>query len=64
MKTSTATVITMLGLLITFGGVGTIENDISSDGLMTGMLVSIVGLLMMYCGVLALRVSDYYDARG
>jgi len=64
MKTSTATVITMLGLLITFGGVGTIENDLSSDGLLMGMLVSIVGLLMMYCGVLALRVSDYYDARG
>ena len=64
MKTSTATVITMLGLLITFGGVGTIENDLSSDGLLMGRLVSIVGLLMMYCGVLALRVSDYYDARG
>ena len=53
----------MLGLLITFGGVGTIERDISSDGLLMGMLVSIVGLLMMYCGVIALRVSDYYDAR-
>ena len=63
MKTSTATVITMLGLLITFGGVGTIENDLSSNGLLVGMLVSIVGLLMMYCGVIALRVSDYYDAR-
>ena len=54
----------MLGLLITFGGVGTIENDVSSDGLLMGMLVSIVGLLMMYCGVIALRVSDYYDTRG
>ena len=64
MKTSTATVITMLGLLITFGGVGTIENDLSSDGLLIGMLVAIVGLLTMYCGVIALRVSDYYDARG
>jgi len=63
MKTSTATLIAMLGLLITFGGVGTIEQDISSDGLLIGMLVSIVGLLMMYCGVIALRVSDYYDAR-
>ena len=63
MKTSTATVITMLGLLITFGGVGTIENDLSSDGLLTGMVEAIVGLMMMYCGVIALRVSDYYDAR-
>ena len=53
----------MLGLLLTMGGVGGIENSQDSETMLTASLVSIVGLLMMYCGVIALRVSEYYDER-
>jgi hypothetical protein len=63
MKTSTATILAMLGLLLTMGGVGGIENSQDSDAMLTASMVSIVGLLMMYCGVIALRVSEYYDER-
>jgi hypothetical protein len=63
MKTSTATILAMLGLLITFGGVGGIENSQDSETMLTASVVSIVGLMMMYCGVIALRVSEYYDQR-
>jgi hypothetical protein len=63
MKTRTAMIITMFGLLLTMGGVGGIEQSLDNEALVSSMLVSIVGLLMMYCGVIALRVSEYYDAR-
>ena len=48
------------GLILTFGAVGGIE--VAEDGQLVGtMLLAIVGLLTMYCGVLGLRNSDYYD---
>ena len=48
------------GLILTFGAVGGIE--VAEDGQLLGtMLLAIVGLLTMYCGVLGLRNSDYYD---
>jgi hypothetical protein len=43
--------------------VGGIENSINDNELMASMLVSITGLAIMYCAILALRVSDYYDER-
>jgi uncharacterized membrane protein HdeD (DUF308 family) len=64
MKSSTAMLVTMIGLLITFGGVGGIENSVTNEAMLGSMLVAIVGLLVMYCGTIALRVADYYDQRG
>lgn len=50
------------GLLVTFGAVGGIE--VAQDGELLGaMILAIVGLLTMYCGVLGLRNSDFYDER-
>jgi hypothetical protein len=43
--------------------VGGIEQSISDSELLAAMLVSITGLAIMYCAILALRVSDYYDER-
>jgi hypothetical protein len=63
MKTSTAFFVLITGLLITIGAVGGIEVSVSNSDLMSSMLVAILGLLVMYCGVLALRTADYYDAR-
>ena len=50
------------GLLITFGSVGGIEFATDAQ-LLSCMFFAVIGLLAMYCGVLALRVSDYYDER-
>ena len=50
----------VVGLLITFGAVGGIEVSVSNTDLMSSMLVAIVGLLVMYCGVLGLRNAEFY----
>jgi hypothetical protein len=60
MTTKAAMFVFISGLLITFGAVGGIE--VAQDEQLLGtMLLAIVGLLTMYCGVLGLRNSDYYD---
>lgn len=63
MTTKQAMFVFIVGLLITFGAVGGIEQSVSNTDLMSSMVIAILGLLVMYCGVIALRVSDYYDAR-
>jgi len=49
------------GLILTFGGVGGIENSIDNSQLIGSMLLAILGLLAMYAGSLGLRNSSYYD---
>jgi len=61
MKSSTSMFVVIVGLLITFGAVGGIENSVTDQELLGSMLIAIVGLLTMYVGVISLRVSDYYD---
>jgi hypothetical protein len=62
MKSSTAMFVFITGLLMTFGAVGGVENSLTDTELLSALAVSVVGLLTMYCGVLGLRNSDYYDA--
>jgi hypothetical protein len=49
------------GMILTMFGVGGVENSITNTELLGALAVSVVGLLIMYCGTLAIRVSDYYD---
>jgi hypothetical protein len=63
MTSRTAGILGFLGFLLTAFGVGGIEQSISDGELMASMLVSITGLAIMYCGVAALKVSEYYDER-
>jgi hypothetical protein len=63
MTTNTAAILAFLGFLLTAFGVGGIEQSISDGELMASVLVSITGLAIMYCGVAALKVSEYYDER-
>jgi hypothetical protein len=49
------------GLLLTFGAVGGIEVSVSNSDLMSSMVVAIVGLLVMYAGMLGLKGAAYYD---
>jgi hypothetical protein len=48
----------IVGLIITFGGVGGIEVSGNDRELLGSMIVSILGLATMYCGLLALKVLD------
>lgn len=47
-----------VGFFLTFGGVGSIEQSTDGAGLLTGVAVAIVGLMIMGCGTLAMRVLD------
>ena len=47
-----------VGFLLTFGGVGGIENSMDNAELVTGVLVSGVGLLIMWVGTLGMQVLD------
>jgi uncharacterized membrane protein YgdD (TMEM256/DUF423 family) len=61
MNTRTAGILAFLGFLLTAFGVGGIEQSINDSELFGAMIVSITGLAIMYCGVAALKVSEYYD---
>ena len=60
MSEKSAMFLVITGLLVTMGGVGGIENSIENSALLTSMLVAIVGMAVMYCGVLGLRNADLY----
>jgi len=49
------------GLLITFGAVGGIEASADDQGLLSGLLLSGVGLMIMWVSVLAQNTASYYD---
>jgi uncharacterized membrane protein len=63
MTSKTAAVLGFLGFLLTLGGVGGIETSITDTALLQSILVSCVGLALMYCAVSALKVSDYYEGK-
>lgn len=50
-----------VGLLMTLGGVGSVELSMDNLALATGVVVSGVGLLVMWVGTLGLRRAEYYD---
>jgi hypothetical protein len=47
-----------VGLLLTLGGVGSIELSMSNGALLSGVLVSGVGLLIMWVGTLGMKRLD------
>jgi len=61
MKTNTAMFLVITGMILTMFGVGGVENSITNTELLGALAVSVVGLLIMYAGTVAIRVSDYYD---
>ena len=61
MKSNTAFFVFIVGFLLTAGGVGGIETSVNDSDLLGAMLISILGLMIMYCGTAAMKVSDYYD---
>ena len=64
MKDSTAMGMFVAGLVLVMLGMGGVEGSMDTVGLLQGLLVSIVGLMTMGVGVLAIRVNsstDYYN---
>jgi ABC-type Mn2+/Zn2+ transport system permease subunit len=64
MKDSTAMAMFVAGLILTMLGAGGIEASMDNVGLAQGVLVSIVGLMTMGVGVLAIKVnsnSNFYN---
>ena len=63
MKDSTAMGMFVAGLVLVMLGMGGVEGSMDTVGLLQGLFVSIVGLMTMGVGVLAIRVNgstDYY----
>ena len=47
-----------VGFLMAFGGVGGVEQSITNVELVQSLAVAIVGLAVMGCGVLAIKVAQ------
>jgi len=60
MTEKSAIFVFIIGLLITLGGVGGFENSMETTAMLDSLVVSIVGLAIMYCGALGLRNSNLY----
>jgi hypothetical protein len=58
MSEKSAMFLVITGLVMTMAGVGGIENSFETVELIQSILVSIVGLAVMACGALAIRVQQ------
>ena len=61
MTTKAAMFVFITGLLVTFGAVGGIEQSVTDSDMMSAMVIAIVGLLVMYAGMLGIRNAHMYD---
>ena len=52
-----AGIVGIAGFILTMGGVGGIELSDTSDQMLSSSLVAILGLLAMYCAVLAMKIN-------
>ena len=58
MTERSAMFLVITGLIMTMAGAGGIENSIATVDLLQSIAVSIVGLAVMGCGALAIRVQQ------
>jgi hypothetical protein len=58
MNSNTSMILFTVGLLMTLGGVGGIEHSMDNAGLISGVLVSGVGLLVMWVGTMGLNSNQ------
>jgi hypothetical protein len=61
MTTKGAMFVFIVGMLMTMGAVGGIEQSVSNDDTMSSMVIAVVGLLTMYCGTLGLNRAHLFD---
>jgi hypothetical protein len=58
MSEKSAMFLIITGLILTMFGVGGVENSIETVDLLQSIAVAIVGLAVMACGALAIRVQQ------
>jgi hypothetical protein len=58
MSEKSAMFLVITGLVMTMAGVGGVENSLATVELLQSLAVSVVGLCVMGCGVLAIRVQQ------
>jgi uncharacterized membrane protein len=58
MSEKSAMFLVAVGLLMAFGGVGGVEQSIATIELVQSIAVALVGLAVMGCGVLAIKVQQ------
>lgn len=61
MKTRTAMILFIFGMILTMFGVGGVEQSVEDTALISSLAVSVLGLLLMYVGTLAVKNGEYYD---
>jgi hypothetical protein len=61
MTERTAAVLAAMGFLLTMFGVGGIESSITDTELLSSLAVSCVGMGLMWCATLAIRVASSYE---
>lgn len=55
---NSSTFLMIVGFLLTFGGVGGIENSMTSPELLGSTAVAILGLGTMWCGMRMMQILD------
>jgi hypothetical protein len=50
----------IVGFLMTFGGVGGVENSVTDAAFLGATAIACLGLAVMYCGVLMMKVRESY----
>jgi len=58
MNSTSANFLMITGLLFTMGGVGGIEHSVTDADMGTALLVSILGMSVMWCGVRMMQILD------
>ncbi len=58
MSEKSAMFLVFVGMLMAMGGVGGVENSIETLELVQSFVVALVGVCVMGCGVLAIRVQQ------
>ena len=61
MTTKGAMFVFIVGMLMTMGAVGGVEQSVTNDDMISSMVITVVGLLTMYCGVLGLNRAHLFD---
>ena len=63
MTSNQSVLVLAVGFMLAFGGVGGVENSQDSAQLLASTVLAVIGCGLMYCGVLGLKGSEYYDER-
>jgi len=62
MNNTAAAFLIIVGLIIAMGGMGGIEHSLTHTELAGATAITIIGVLTMACGAIALRINEHFDS--